>query len=148
MKKTIFVSCALLLCSCTNLDTTTVWHENITDKEVDVSAESHDYKLIKYKDIIAPRQAILRGIEGYVDLELDIDVNGMPINIRVIDGENLELFSDAALKTAAEFRYIPRKIDGVNLVVPRVQYRLMVCFPDTPDSKKSHSSDACNNVFN
>jgi protein TonB len=59
-----------------------------------------------------PREAALKGIEGFITFSFDIDENGRVENIKVVDAENRSVFEAEARKAVRKFRYRPRRING------------------------------------
>lgn len=59
-----------------------------------------------------PREAALKGIEGFITFRFDIDENGRVENIKVVDAENRSVFEAEARKAVRKFRYRPRRING------------------------------------
>ncbi len=59
-----------------------------------------------------PREAALKGIEGFITFTFDIDEEGRVENIRVTEAENRSVFEAEARRAVRKFRYRPRKIDG------------------------------------
>lgn len=59
-----------------------------------------------------PREAALKGIEGFITFTFDIDEDGRVENIKVTDAENRSVFEAEARRAVRKFRYRPRKIDG------------------------------------
>ncbi len=54
-----------------------------------------------------PAEAARKGIEGYVKLEYDIDVNGKPINISVTESYPSTIFERAAIYSLKGWQYEP-----------------------------------------
>jgi protein TonB len=59
-----------------------------------------------------PREAALKGIEGFITFTFDINEEGRVENIKVTDAENRSVFEAEARRAVRKFRYRPRKIDG------------------------------------
>jgi protein TonB len=72
--------------------------------ESDGNAASTPYYKIKPK---YPRAALLEGIEGWVMLEVDITEAGTVENVRVIDGEQRNMFQTEARRAVEQYKYRP-----------------------------------------
>lgn len=59
-----------------------------------------------------PREAELKGIEGFITFTFDIDEQGRVENIRVKDAENRSVFEQEARRAVRKFRYRPKKVNG------------------------------------
>jgi protein TonB len=59
-----------------------------------------------------PREAALKGIEGFITFTFDIDEDGRVENIRVTEAENRSVFEEEARRAVRKFRYRPRKVNG------------------------------------
>lgn len=59
-----------------------------------------------------PREAVARGQQGYVELEITVDRNGDVTNAQVVDSVPRGVFDEAALKAAWKGRFQPRIVDG------------------------------------
>lgn len=72
-----------------------------------------------------PRNALARGIEGYVIVEFDLATDGSVRNPRVIESYPSSIFDHAALKAVMKFRYKPMVENGHPVTVPGVQNRFV-----------------------
>lgn len=61
---------------------------------------------------VMPKEAALKGIEGFVKFRVDINEEGKPENITVVEAENRSVFEQEARKALRKFRYSPRMING------------------------------------
>lgn len=68
------------------------------------TAASTPYYKIKPK---YPKAALLSGVEGWVQMEIDINENGEVENIRVLDGEQRNMFQSEAKRAVALWKYRP-----------------------------------------
>jgi periplasmic protein TonB len=59
-----------------------------------------------------PREAALKGIEGFIKFRVDINEEGRPENITVIEAENRSVFEQAARKALRKWKYSPRMVNG------------------------------------
>ena len=64
-----------------------------------------------------PREAAMKGLEGYVQLTVDIQMDGSVSNPRVIDSNPRRVFDRAAVTAARKYRYKPPVIDGKPQIV-------------------------------
>ena len=64
-----------------------------------------------------PREAAMRGLEGYVRLTVDIQKDGSVTNARIDDSNPRRVFDKAAVRAASKYRYKPPVIDGKPQVV-------------------------------
>lgn len=54
-----------------------------------------------------PRAALVAGIEGWVKMEIDINEKGEVENVRVVDGEQRNMFQSEARRAVSLYRYKP-----------------------------------------
>jgi periplasmic protein TonB len=71
-----------------------------------------------------PRQAALDGIEGWVELELDITELGTVENPRVIDSSPRGVFESSALRAIIRWKFKPKVENGVAMPIKRARYTL------------------------
>lgn len=77
--------------------------DNIGSESNGTAATTPFYKIKpKY-----PRAALATGVEGWVLLEIDITKEGQVDNIRVIDGEQRNMFQSEARRAVAQWKYRP-----------------------------------------
>ncbi len=69
---------------------------------------------------IYPARALAQGIEGYVIVQFDVDVNGKVTNVVVVESSH-SVFEREARKAAQRFKFKPRVVDGVALMSTGVQ---------------------------
>jgi len=69
---------------------------------------------------IYPARALAQGLEGYVIVQFDVDVNGKVTNVVVVESSH-SVFEREARKAAQRFKFKPRVVDGVALVSTGVQ---------------------------
>ena len=60
-----------------------------------------------------PRDALMAGTEGFVEIEFTIMENGTVANAEVIRSEPRRIFNRAALRAIYRWKFKPRIIDGV-----------------------------------
>lgn len=73
-----------------------------------------------------PREAAMRGLQGYVRLTVDIQKDGSVTNPRVVDSNPRRIFDKAAVRAATKYRYKPPVIDGKPQVVEN--HRIQIDF--------------------
>jgi len=76
---------------------------------------------------VYPREALLNGTEGWVDLEFTIDEHGVPNDIRVKASEPRRVFDTAAIQALRQWRFEPIVTNGVaraRRATLRMQFRL------------------------
>lgn len=61
---------------------------------------------------IYPPEARAEGIEGYVEVRYDVDVEGRVFNLAVVEAQPVGVFDAAALKAVASWRFNPRRENG------------------------------------
>ena len=64
-----------------------------------------------------PREAAMKGLEGYVQLTVDIQMDGSVTNLRIVNSNPRRIFDRAACAAARKYRYKPPVIDGKPQVV-------------------------------
>lgn len=65
-------------------------------------------KLIKMVQPEYPQEAVMRGIEGWVDVSLDVSAAGNVVASRIEDSSRGRLFNRAALAAVQQWKYQPR----------------------------------------
>jgi TonB family protein len=81
--------------------------------------------IVKYVAPEYPREALLRGIEGWVDMSLSVTPGGDVVEPRVSDGKGRQLFDRAALAAVRQWKYEPRTgQDAAQALQVRVSFRL------------------------
>lgn len=82
-------------------------------------------KLIKMVQPEYPQEAIMRGIEGWVDVSLEVNAAGDVIAPRIEDSSRGRLFNRAAVTAVQQWKYEPRMDGATNeRVRVRLQFRL------------------------
>jgi TonB family protein len=76
----------------------------LAKKETSVAKEARPVVMIQPR---YPREAAINGVEGWVKLKLDVDSQGKPINISVVDAMPQGVFENDALKAIAKWRFSP-----------------------------------------
>lgn len=75
-----------------------------------------------------PQRAITKGIEGFVDVQFDISVDGIPHNIQVVAAEPRGYFESAAESAVRRWKFQVPKVDGqaqpVKARVERIRFTL------------------------
>ena len=75
-----------------------------------------------------PSQASRRNIEGWVNVQFDIDEKGVPINITVIESEPKKTFDKSAMKSVKESRFSPARNETTGLPVETKNVSMKVNF--------------------
>jgi TonB family protein len=88
------------------------------------NAASTPYYKIKPK---YPKAAIIAGTEGWVLLEVDIKEDGSVENVRVVDGEQRNLFGQEARRAVEQWKYRPFT-DSAGHVVRKIDHQVRVDF--------------------
>ncbi|WP_157994184.1 energy transducer TonB [Peristeroidobacter agariperforans] len=86
------------------------------------AAPAQEPKLITMVQPQYPQEAIMRGIEGWVDVSLQVTASGDVIEPRVEDSSRGRLFNKAALAAVEQWKYEPRS-DGANSERLRVRLK-------------------------
>lgn len=73
---------------------------------------------------VYPRQALERGIEGYVIVEFTVNTLGAVENPVVVEANPPRTFDRAAIQAALRFRYQPRIVGGQPVAVSGVRTQL------------------------
>jgi TonB family protein len=81
--------------------------------------------LVKYIAPEYPREALLRGIEGWIDMSLYVTPGGDVLDPRVSDGKGRQLFDRAALAAVRQWKYEPRPgQEAAQAMQVRVSFKL------------------------
>jgi protein TonB len=80
-------------------------------------------KLIKMVQPEYPQEALMRGIEGWVDVSLGVNAAGDVIAPRIEDSSRGRLFNRAALNAVQQWKYEPRDGDTSERLRVRLQFR-------------------------
>ncbi|PHZ85863.1 TonB family protein [Paremcibacter congregatus] len=71
-----------------------------------------------------PYSAMLKGIGGHVIVEFTVTETGEVEGIKTIDGENIEIFEEAAHNVAAKFRYVPSLQNGKRVKTEGILHKI------------------------
>lgn len=74
-----------------------------------------------------PKAALMAGTEGWVMLKIDIDEGGEVSNVRVVDGEQRNLFENEARRAVEKWKYRPFT-DGSGQPVKKADHQVRVDF--------------------
>jgi TonB family protein len=88
------------------------------------NAASTPYYKVKPK---YPKAASIAGTEGWVLLEVDIKEDGSVENVRVVDGEQRNLFGQEARRAVEQWKYRPFT-DSAGHVVKKIDHQVRVNF--------------------
>jgi TonB family protein len=84
----------------------------VQDVYLTIPARAGEMRLLSAGQIAYPEDAQRRDIEGWVETEFIVGVDGVPRQARVIDNYPAGWFDDAALAAVAGYRYEPFERDG------------------------------------
>lgn len=59
-----------------------------------------------------PREAAMKGLEGFVQMLIDIQPDGSVTNVRVVDSNPRRVFDRSAVRAAGKYKYKPPVKDG------------------------------------
>jgi TonB family protein len=96
--------------------------EILPSRTKSVSVEPLTRTMPKY-----PEGARRMGIEGYVELFIQIDKEGTPDSVRVIDSFPPDVFDKAGVEAGYSWRFRPRTVDGkpaAGTAVQRIDFGL------------------------
>ena len=69
-----------------------------------------------------PLDALMNNVEGYVVLLFDVNANGSPENIRVIDSKPEGVFVKSILNVIEQWQFKPKYIDGKAVIQKDMRY--------------------------
>lgn len=81
-------------------------------------------KIIKHVDPLYPIQAARNSVEGFVRVSFDINPNGIPENIEIIEQDPVKTFAKVAIDAVAQWRYEPLIVNSVAVVQENVSVQL------------------------
>ena len=81
-------------------------------EQVDKSAEGDIIPIVRINPIY-PREAAMKGQEGWVKIEFTITETGTVKSPRVIDAEPPRVFNREAIRAILKWKFKPRVVDGV-----------------------------------
>ena len=87
---------------------------------VDKTAEGDIIPIVVIRPMY-PRDAAMKGIEGWVKVEFTITAIGTVKDPRVIDSEPPRIFNREALRAILKWKFKPRVVDGVAVERPATQ---------------------------
>jgi protein TonB len=67
---------------------------------------------LKKVKALYPIVAAIKSVEGYVRIRYDINEQGNPININVIESVPKEVFDKAAIKSVSKWKFAPKVVNG------------------------------------
>ncbi len=85
---------------------------------------SRPLQLISGTGAIYPPDAKEEGVEGYVVVRYDVNVEGRVHNARVVTAEPPEVFNESALQAVSRWRFRPPEQDGEAQPVSGLESRL------------------------
>jgi TonB family protein len=95
----------------------------LQDTYLATAAPPSELTLSSSVPVVYPMEALELGIEGWVDIDLVVDRNGQPRNLRVVDAAPPGRFDAAALAAVEQYRYVPFERDG-RIYERRLRFRL------------------------
>ena len=98
--------------------------ESTKGADTDGQAATTPYYKIKPK---YPRAALIAGVEGWVLLQIDINEQGEVENVRVVGGEQRNMFESEAKRAVAQYKYKPF-VDGSGKPFRKVDHQVRVNF--------------------
>ncbi len=87
---------------------------------VDKTAEGDIIPLVVIRPMY-PRDAAMKGIEGWVKVEFTITAIGTVKDPRVVDSDPPRIFNREALRAILKWKFKPRVVDGVAVDRPAIQ---------------------------
>jgi TonB family protein len=88
----------------------------VTRRQLDylrVPAAPGELELVRSRSPIYPQAAVRKGTEGWVEVEMIVDREGVPRELTVIGEEPAGVFGRAAADAVERYRYQPFVLDGV-----------------------------------
>ena len=112
------------------LETTPVVEE---EAKVEVAAVPEPAKIIPAKIISRanpryPNRALNKNVEGWVEVQFNVSVKGIPENIAVNAAEPVGVFDDAALRAVKKWRFSPARNEETGQAVPSDLFTTKVAF--------------------
>lgn len=89
-----------------------------------VPAQPSELQLVHAEPASYPHQALLRNVEGWVDVDFIVDRNGVPRDVRITAAEPAGIFDRSATNAIDRYRYQPFVVDSV-AYERRVAFRLL-----------------------
>jgi protein TonB len=80
-------------------------------------------KLIKMIQPEYPQEALMRGIEGWVDVSLEVNAAGNVVAPRIEDSSRGRVFNRAALTAIQQWKYEPRSGDTSERLLVRLRFQ-------------------------
>ena len=80
-------------------------------------------KLIRMVQPEYPQEALMRGIEGWVDVSLEVNAAGDVVAPRIEDTSRGRIFNRAAINAIQQWKYEPREGDTSERLRVRLQFR-------------------------
>jgi protein TonB len=84
----------------------------VQDVYLTIPARAGELRLLSAGEVAYPEDARQRGIEGWVETEFIVGVDGVPRGARVVDNQPGGWFDEAALAAVSAYRYEPFERDG------------------------------------
>lgn len=74
-----------------------------------------------------PREALMNGVEGFVDLQIDVKEDGSVDNIRTVGGTQAGMFESEARRAVSKWKYKPF-VDGSGSPIRKANHQVRVEF--------------------
>jgi TonB family protein len=84
-----------------------------------------------------PTQAVFERIEGFVDIQFTVDVNGSVKNVHVLQAEPENIFNQAAIQAISRYKFSPQRVDNVaveQMATQRIGFKLSAELSKMPPS--------------
>ena len=75
-----------------------------------IAPEAAEAAIVSKHDPVYPLDALHKGIEATVKVEIDIGLDGVPTRLKAVSGP--EEFGESAMRAVSRYRYRPFVIDG------------------------------------
>ena len=98
-----------------------------------------------YTQIVYPREALQKGVEGYVVVQFDVTEDGNVEDPIVLESEPPEVFDQSAILSAKKFKFRPKVVDGSPIRVEGVKRKIVFSLQDetiATESGEHGGSDA------
>jgi protein TonB len=88
-----------------------------------------EIKTVKMVEPAYPKLAIRSGTEGYVVLSYNLDANGQPVDIKVLEEHPKRVFTHSAKRALKASRFVMTDAQGTNYAVEGLLQRYDFAFP-------------------
>lgn len=77
-----------------------------------------------------PRLAVRSGVEGYVVLSYNLDANGKPVDIAVVEAQPKRVFNESAIRALKASRFAVIDAEGTSYAIEGLARRYDFQFPE------------------